>query len=147
MYGVKGDSTTSNPQISLDKEPLYQSISGSVTKMREISANQTEISFTEKGVMKNIGNGTNTGTFIDNSSDNGRLLHGAGKGTITTENGDKINWNAYDIGNKTGNNLTYKGIIFFDTNSEKLASMKNVIGLYIQSKSDANSLRQIWEWK
>jgi hypothetical protein len=25
--------------------------------------------------------------------------------------------------------------------------MKNVIGLYIQSKSDANSLRQIWEWK
>jgi hypothetical protein len=47
--------------------------------MREISANQTEISFTEKGVMKNIGNVTNTGTFMENSSDNGRLLHGAGK--------------------------------------------------------------------
>ena len=115
--------------------------------MREISANQTEISFTEKGAMKNIGNVTNTGTFIDNSSDNGRLLQGAGKGTITTGTGDKIIWNAYDLGNKTGNKLTYRGIIFFETNSEKLASMDNVVGLYIQSKSDANSLRQIWEWK
>jgi hypothetical protein len=147
VYGVKGNNTTSNPQISLDRDPLYQSTGGNVTNMKQISANQTEISFTEKGVMKNIGNVTNTGTFIENSSDNGRLIHGAGKGTITTQNGDTINWKAYDLGNKTGNTYTYKGFYFFDTNSEKLASVDNVIGLYIHSKSDANSLRQIWEWK
>jgi hypothetical protein len=147
VYAVKEDNITSNPEIALDREPLYRSTGGNVTNMKEISANQTEISFTEKGVMKNIGNVTNTGTFIENSSDNGRLLHGAGKGTITTENGDTINWKAYDLGNKTGNTFTYKGFYFFDTNSEKLASVDNVIGLYIHSKSDANNLRQIWEWK
>jgi hypothetical protein len=146
VYAVK-EANTSSPQITLDREPLYQETSGNVTSMREISPNQIEISFMEKGVMKNIGNVTNTGTFIDNSSDNGRVLHGIGKGTITTGTGDKINWNAYDVGNKTGNKLTYRGFIIFDTNSEKLASMDNVIGLYIQSKSDGNSLRQIWEWK
>ena len=94
--------------------------------------------------MKSIGNVTNTGTFIDNSSDDGRVLRGVGKGTITTENGDTISWTAYDIGNKTGNMTTYRGTIFFDTNSEKLANMDNVIGLYIQTESNG---RQIWEWK
>lgn len=147
VYAVKEANTTSNPKITLGREPLYQSTSGNVTNTRQISANQTEISFTEKGVMKNIGNVTNTGTYIDNSSDNGRVLHGAGKGTITTQNGDTINWKAYDLGNKTGNMQTYKGFVFFDTNSEKLASMDNLIGLYIQSQSNTNSLRQIWEWK
>jgi hypothetical protein len=39
--------------------------------------------------VKNIGNVINTGTFIDNSRDNGRLLRGADKGTINSENGDK----------------------------------------------------------
>ena len=79
MYAVKEDNITSNPEITLGKEPLYRSTGGNVTNMKEISANQTEISFTEKGVMKNIGNVTNAGTFIENSSDNGRLLRGAGK--------------------------------------------------------------------
>jgi hypothetical protein len=134
----------SNPQITLDREPLYQETSGNVTSTRKISANQTEISFTERGVLKSIGNVTNTGTFIDNSSDDGRVLRGVGKGTITTENGDTISWTAYDIGNKTGNMTTYRGTIFFDTNSEKLANMDNVIGLYIQTESNG---RQIWEWK
>jgi hypothetical protein len=144
VYAVDGDS---NPQTTFDREPLYQSISRNVTSVREVSANQTEISFVEKGIMKNIGNVTNTGIFIDNSSDNGRVLQGVGKGSITTENGDMISWNAYDIGNETGNVTTFKGTIFFDTNSEKLASMDNVIGLYIQNISNGNSLRQIWEWK
>lgn len=114
--------------------------------MKEISANQTEISFTEKGVMKNIGNVTNTDTFIENS-DNGRVLHDAGKGIMTTQNEDTINWKAYDLGNKTGNMFTYKGFYFFNSNSKKLPSVDNVIGLYIHSKSNGNSLRQIWEWK
>lgn len=146
VYAFEGDNT-SNPQITFDREPLYQSTSRNVTSVRELNANQTEISFMEKGVMKNIGNVTNTGTFIDNSSDNGRVLQGVGKGTITTENGDMISWNAYDIGNKTGNLTTFKGTIFFDTSSENLAPMDNVIGLYVQNISNGNSLRQIWEWK
>jgi hypothetical protein len=146
VYAFEGDNT-SNPRITFDREPLYQSTSRNVTSVREVGANQTEISFMEKGVMKNIGNVTNTGSFIDNSSDNGRVLQGVGKGTIATENGDMISWNAYDIGNKTGNLTTFKGTILFDTNSEKLAPMDNVIGLYIQNISNGNSLRQIWEWK
>jgi hypothetical protein len=146
VYAVEVDNT-SNLQATFDRDPLYQSTSRNVTSVREVSANQTEISFVEKGIMKNIGNVTNTGIFIDNSSDNGRVLQGVGNGSITTENGDIVSWNAYDIGNETGNVTTFKGAIFFDTNSEKLTSMDNVMGLYIQNISNGNSLRQIWEWK
>jgi hypothetical protein len=79
------------------------------------------------------------------------------KEIITTENGDIISWNAFDIGltvNGNGNgddtggldterNTTFRGIIFLSTNSENLSFMNNVVGLYI---NDENG-RQIWEWR
>ncbi|HJR48053.1 MAG TPA: hypothetical protein VJ799_07860, partial [Nitrososphaeraceae archaeon] len=61
VYAFEGDNT-GNPRITFDREPLYQSTSRNVTSVREVGANQTEISFMENGVMKNIGNVTNTGT-------------------------------------------------------------------------------------
>jgi hypothetical protein len=75
---------------------------------------------------------------------------------ITTENGDMISWNAYDLGLtvngnvddtaaglNTERNTTFRGIIFLSTNSENLSFMNNVVGLYI---NDENG-RQIWEWR
>ncbi len=122
-----------------------------------------KVSFSEIGFMRNIGNVSNSETFVENAYDNGTLF-GVGKGVITTENGVRISWNAYDIGltavsgNGNSNNNetssgggdlnaegmpTFSGIIFFSTNSENLSFMNNVVGLYM---NDENG-RQIWEWR
>ena len=157
--------TIESPQSLLtmiDNEPFYREIGGNVTNIEIIDASPSvvvqKVSFSEIGFMRNIGNVTNIGTFVENVYDNG-TLYGVGKGVITTENGDRISWNAYDIGltavNGNGDDVaasgglntermpTFRGIIFLSTNSENLSFMNNVVGLYI---NDENG-RQIWEWR
>ncbi len=151
--------TIDSPQsLMIDNEPFYRATDGNITNIETVEASPStviqKVSFVEKALMRDIGNVTNTGTFVENINDNG-TQHGIGKGIITTENGDMISWNAYDIGltvNGNGNDTaglnaeetaTFRGIIFLQTNSENLSSMNNVAGLYI---NDENG-RQIWEWR
>lgn len=162
--------------IVVDNQPFYQSTSSNVTSMRIVDVSPSgvtqEVSFVEKAFMRNIGNVTNAVTFVDNITRDGRItiVHGAGKGIITTENGDTISWNSYGLGlpagygNRNNNDTsatiasgglntdritTYRGIAFFSTDSERLSFMNNVVGLYISQVNDENgsSWRQIWEWK
>jgi hypothetical protein len=148
-----------SPQsLMIDNEPFYRATDSNITNIETVEASPStviqKVSFVEKALMRDIGNVTNTGTFVENINDNG-TQHGIGKGIITTENGDMISWNAYDIGltvNGNGNDTaglnaeetaTFRGIIFLQTNSENLSSMNNVAGLYV---NDENG-RQIWEWR
>lgn len=151
--------TIESPQsLMIDNEPFYQAISGNITNVEILEASPSVVvqkeSFIEKALIRNIGNVTNTGTFVETIHHNG--THQAiGKGIITTENGDRISWNAYDIGltvNGDGNDTaglnterkpTFRGIIFLSTASEDLSFMNNVVGLYI---NDENG-RRIWEWR
>ena len=157
--------------VAVDNEPFYQSISGNLASMRIVDVSSSlvtrEGSFVETAFMRNIGNVTNTGTYIENVNHNIGIAHSVGKGIITTENGggDVISWNAYDLGllsgygsgNRNGNDTaagldsitTYRGIVFFNTDSERLSFMNNIVGLYITQVNNENgsSLRQIWEWK
>lgn len=142
----------------IDNEPFYQVIDSNITNVETVEVSPSvvvqKVSFEEEALMRNIGNVTNTGTFVENVYHNG-TQHGIGKGIITTENGDIISWNAFDIGltvngngDDTGGldterNTTFRGIIFLSTNSENLSFMNNVVGLYI---NDENG-RQIWEWR
>ncbi|HYZ60124.1 MAG TPA: hypothetical protein VE544_10755 [Nitrososphaeraceae archaeon] len=147
--------------MMIDNEPFYQVIDSNITNVETVEVSPSVVvqknSFVEEALMRNIGNVTNTGTFVANIYDNG-TQHGVGKGVITTENGDRISWNAYDIGltvngnggdDDTASGLntermpTFRGIIFLSTNSENLSFMNNVVGLYI---NDENG-RQIWEWR
>jgi hypothetical protein len=162
------DTTTTIPEIpetielpqllAIDNEPFYQAIGGNTTIVETVEVSPSVVvqkgSFVEKALMRNIGDVTNTGTYVENIYHNGTQL-GAGKGIITTRNGDFISWNAYDLGltvNGNGNDTgglntetttTYRGIIFLHTTSENLSFMNNVIGLYIYDENG----RQIWEWR
>jgi hypothetical protein len=145
----------------IDNEPFYRAIDSNLTNVEIVDANPSvvvhKVSFSEIALMRNIGNVSNIGTFVETVFPDG-TLDGVGKGVITTENGDRISWNAYDIGltaNGNGNNdtasgslntermPTFRGIIFLHTTSENLSFMNNVVGLYI---NDENG-RQIWEWR
>lgn len=158
--------TLESPQLltMLDNEPFYQAIDNNLTNIEIIEASPSvvvqKVSYSEIALMRNIGNVSNMGTFIENVYPNG-TIYGVGKGVITTENGDRISWNAYDIGltvNGNGDNddtasglsaegmLRFRGIIFFQTTSENLSFMNNVVGLYINDVNDENG-RKIWEWR
>jgi hypothetical protein len=146
----------------IDNEPFYRAIDSNLTNVEIIEVSPSvvvhKVSFSETALMRNIGNVSNIGTFVETVFPDG-TLDGVGKGVITTENGDRIIWNAYDIGltvNGNGDNNdtasgglstesmpTFRGIIFLSTNSEDLSFMNNVVGLYI---NDENG-RQIWEWR
>ena len=91
--------------------------------------------------MKNIGNVTNNMTFIntylpDNS------IQAKGNGTIITEDGQTINWISSDIGIISSKGFTFQGIVLFNnTNSEKLSSLNNTIGIY---KETPEIKRTMW---
>lgn len=157
------------PQQSLviDNEPFYQTTSSNITSMRIVDVYPSvviqEVSFIDRAFMENIGNVTNSGTFVDNIDHNGARVHGVGKGIITIEDGgDTISWNSYDLGltvysNATGISggletdtiTTYRGIVFFNTNSERLSFLNNVVGLYITQviNGHGSGLGQIWAWE
>lgn len=151
--------------VMIDNEPFYQTTSSNITSMRIVDVSPSvvvqEVSFIGKAFMRNIGNVTNMGTFTDNISHDGTRVHGTGKGIITIEDGgDMISWNSYDLGltvygNDTADGIdretitTYRGIVFFNTNSERLSFLNDVVGLYITLVIDGHGsgLGQIWEWK
>jgi hypothetical protein len=156
------ESIESPQSLMIDSEPFFQLIDSNITNVETVEVSPSvvvqKVSFEDIALMRDIGNVTNTGTFVENIYDNG-TLYGVGKGVITTENGDIISWNAYDIGLTVNGNgdeddtasgglntertTTFRGIIFLHTTSESLSFMNNVVGLYI---NDENG-RQIWEWR
>lgn len=160
--------------MTIDNEPLYQSTSGNLTSMRIVSVSPSvviqEQSFVERAFMKDIGNVTTILTFVDNINHDEGIVQGAGRGIISADNGDLIRLTLYSLGLLTGfdngnNNDTstttendtlnteritrYRGIVFFDTDSERLSFLNNVVGLYVTQVNEENgtSLRQIWEWR
>lgn len=163
------DSAPPPLMVVVDNEPFYQTTSSNITSVRIVDVTPSvviqEVSFIDRAFIENIGNVTNTGTFIDNIDHDGARVHGVGKGVIIVENGrgDMISWNSYDLGltvygngNNTGGGLdterittTYRGIVFFNTNSERLSFLNNVVGLYITQVNNGHGsgLGQIWEWK
>ena len=96
----------------------------------------TEQNYFDEGFLNNVGNVTNSQTFLDTYlSDD--LLVGRGNGTIATTNGQNISWISSDIGRLIDNEWVFYGIMLFDnTHSESLSLLNNSIGL---SKSIAGS--------
>ena len=136
----------------ISETPLYRSNAGNVTSINNLNDTEfleTQVSFWENGTMSGIGNVTNTGIFLETyKSDN--VIFGQGKGSMTTDNGEFINWTSYDLGEIGSDKaVKYRGIIFFSALSEgKLDFLNNTIGLYTSDVgNNDSSLRQIWQWK
>lgn len=131
---------------------IYQSTSGKVTGVKILNVTglpRTEESFIENGTILDIGSVTNMGTFLETYKST-KIIFGQGKGIITAEKGDVVNWVSYDLGQiNSDKSENYRGIIFFNTVSKgALDFLNNTIGLYTTTVgTDGSSLRQIWQWK
>ena len=81
-------------------EPIYQAITEKFLATKAISSKPfpvTEEYFFEEAIMKNMGKVANNMTFTNTYISNG-LIQAKGNGTITTKDGQTIDWISSDIG-------------------------------------------------
>jgi hypothetical protein len=88
-------------------------------------------------------------TYVANTSSKG-VLHGAGSGIITTQDGDLATYTGEGIGRYDASGvLNWRGAIFFETSSEgKLGFLNDLVGVF-EAQVDGQGIftDKIWEWK
>ncbi len=103
--------------------PFYNALSGRFLDIKELSHSQTFIN-----------------THISNE-----LTIGNGNGSITTIDGEGIDWLSLDVGKTEENESVYRGIMVFENATDgKLSFLNNSIGIYQSTEDQA---RSIWLWK
>jgi hypothetical protein len=137
--------------------PMYVSTNGTVTSTRVIDVStdhpKTETSFTEDAIIHDVGNVSNTGTYIA-TIESSNTTKGIGQGIITSdESNNMVAWNAYDLGKRIDNATTFvfNGIIFFNVlpphdGSNEFMFLDDRVGLYRSEVNDTGSTREIWTW-
>lgn len=125
-------------------DPIYQAYSGTFIGTKNLSSGPPVISedhAIEKAVMKNVGNVTNNMTFINTHLSDGTIQSTA-YGTITSEDGQSINWISSDIGIINEQGELFHGIVQFEiTNSSSFSFISNATGL---DKQTPDIKRTIW---
>ena len=108
---------------------------------------KVEVSFEDSGKM--LGTDTNGfGTYVAVVRPDGTLF-GEGNGAMVSQDGDMISWTGYGLGKfKEHGVVSYRGILFFRTASEKLARLNSVGGVFeYDVDSEGNTHSKVWEWK
>ena len=108
---------------------------------------KVEVSFEDSGKMLGVGT-TGFGTYTAVVRADGSIL-GEGEGVTTTQDGELITWKGSGLG-KFGERgaISYRGILYYRTASEKLARLNTVAGIF-EYEVDAQGAThtKVWEWK
>jgi hypothetical protein len=116
---------------------------------RVISVNPptAEVSFEDSGSMLGIAT-TGLGTYTSVVRPDGSL-YGTGQGLTTTADGDAFTWEGTGVGKfGAGGSVSYRGMLFFRTTSQKLARLNNSCGAFeYEVDPSGATTSHIWEWK
>ena len=129
-------------------ELIYQG-SGKRTVRRILSTTPVtvEVSFEEGG--KIIGmDCMEVGTYTTSVRPD-RTTYGNGEGVLMTPQGDQISWKGSGVGVfKEGGAVSYRGAIFYQSTSPKLAHLNSIAGVFeFESDASGNTQSKVWEWK
>jgi len=106
-----------------------------------------EVSFESAG--KLLGVDTNEiGTYTSSSRPDG-TLYGQGQGVVLAADGTSATWQGSGVGKFIGGGaVSYRGSLYFNTSSAKLASL-NTMAVVFEYEVDAagNTKTKGWEWK
>jgi hypothetical protein len=108
---------------------------------------RVEVSFEDAGTM--LGVGTNgMGTYTSEARPDGSL-YGEGQGAMITAEGEAITWKGSGAGKiLAGGALSYRGILYYRTNSLKLSRLNNACGVFeYEVDPTGNTTSKVWEWK
>lgn len=106
-----------------------------------------EVSFEDTGHMLGTAT-TGMGTYTSIIRPDGTIF-GEGQGISMTAEGDAITWTGNGVGRfGPGGSVSYRGMLFFQTASQKLARMHNACGAFeYEVAADGSTVSKIWEWK
>jgi hypothetical protein len=118
-----------------------------VRRVVSIDPPTAEVSFEDSGHMLGIpttGFGTYTSVIRPDGS-----LHGTGQGLNMTQDGEAVTWTGTGVGKfGSGGAVSYRGMLFFQTASQKLARLNNACGAFeYEVDSSGNTVSKMWEWK
>ena len=107
---------------------------------------KAEVSFEDSGTMLGVAT-TGFGTYASVVRADGSII-GEGEGLITTQDGDLVAWQGSGQGKfGPGGSVSYRGILYFQTSSQKLAQLNSTPGVFEYDVDPAgNTHSKIWAW-
>jgi hypothetical protein len=105
------------------------------------------VSFEDSGNMLGIAT-SGMGTYTSVARPDGSI-YGEGHGVMMTPDGEGITWKGSGVGKfGPGGSVSYRGILYYRTPSQKLARLNNVCGVFEYEVDPAgNTSSKVWEWK
>src|SRR5258705_9036751 len=108
---------------------------------------KVEVSFEDAGKVLGV-DYTGFGTYWSEVRPDG-TLYGEGQGAYLTRDGELVSWRGSGLGLlKAGGAVSYRGILYFRTASQKLAPLNTVGGVFeFEVDADGGTYAKTWEWK
>lgn len=118
-----------------------------VRRVLSVDPLTAEVSFEDAGQLlgtKTTGMGTYTSIVRPDGS-----IFGHGQGLSTTDDGEAITWTATGFGRfGPGGSVSYRGMLFMQTASQKLAALNNCCVPFEYDVDPAGqTISKMWEWK
>jgi hypothetical protein len=106
-----------------------------------------EVSFEDSGTLNGVAV-SGIGTYTSVAAADGSL-HGEGQGTEITADGEAVTWKGVGVGKfGQGGSISYRGMLFFRTASQKLARLNNVCAAFeYDVDASGSTVSKMWEWK
>jgi hypothetical protein len=118
-----------------------------VRRVLSVDPPTAEVSFEDTGTVLGVAT-TGLGTYTSIIRPDGSLF-GHGQGMNTTAEGEAVTWTGTGLGKfGPGGSLSYRGMLFFRTTSQKLSRVNNLCGAFEYDVDAAgNTTSKVWEWK
>ena len=118
-----------------------------VRRVLSVDPPTAEVSFEDAGQMLGV-NVTGMGTYTSVVRPDGSIF-GHGQGLSMTDNGEAITWTGTGLGKfGPGGSVSYRGMLFYQTNSTKLAALNNTCAAFeYDSDPSGSTTAKSWEWK
>jgi hypothetical protein len=118
-----------------------------VRRVISIDPPTAEVSFEDAGQIFGIPT-TGMGTYTSVVRPDGSIF-GHGQGITMTQDGEGITWTGTGIGKfGPGGSVSYRGMLFFQTPSQKLARINNACGAFeYEVDASGGTVSKTWEWK
>ena len=128
---------------------LISEVKGKRLVRRVISVDPptAEVSFEDAGHMLGVPT-TGIGSYTSIVGADG-IIHGDGQGLVTTQDGESITWTGTGVGRfGPGGSVSYRGMLFFRTASQKLARLNGACGAFeYEVDATGSTTSKVWEWK
>jgi hypothetical protein len=118
-----------------------------VRRVLTVDPPTAEVSFEDSGQMLGVPT-TGMGTYTSIIRPDGSI-YGHGQGLNTTQDGESVTWTGTGVGHfGPGGSISYRGMLFFQTTSQKLARLNNACGAFEYDVDPTGAtVSKVWEWK